>query len=172
MGLKEKYAYKRIYKEASLVNRKPVIPHLSGVIKIGVLWQPTQKDAFRYLNSHFSKYQVIFRGFCVFEESVDPQPDANSITSKQINWWGLPKKETTNDFTKTDFDILFNVALKQNMVLDYLTATSLAKFKIGCSPNENNFFDLNINIGEKQDALYLVKQQIFYLGQLNKNTSK
>ena len=68
-----------------------------------------------------------------------------------------------------NFDVLLNVALEQNITLNYITLNTLAKFKIGWSPNENNYFDLNINITQNQDALYLAKQQIFYLGQLNKN---
>jgi hypothetical protein len=53
--------------------------------------------------------------------------------------------------------------------INYITALSRAKFKTGWSPDEKNFFDLNIKINEKQDALYLAKQQIFYLSQLNVN---
>lgn len=170
MKLKEKIAYRKLYREAALVSRHTLIPNLAGIKKVGVIWQPTQKEAFRYLNSIFNKQQVIFRGFCVFEENVDPHQDANSLTSKDLNWWGLPKKNTTSDFTDIDFDVLFNVALQQNLILDYLTATSKARFKVGWSPNENNFFDLNINIGENQNSLYLAKQQIFYLGQLNKKS--
>jgi len=64
--------------------------------------------------------------------------------------------------------LLLNIALNQNRVLDYLTALSKARFKIGWSPDQSNFFDLNINIGGKQDALFLARQQIFYLSQLNK----
>ena len=68
-----------------------------------------------------------------------------------------------------NFDILLNIALSQNLALDYITALSQAKFKVGSSPNASNYFDLNINIGENNDALYLAKQQIFYLAQLKKN---
>ncbi|MCD6354640.1 MAG: hypothetical protein J7L95_03735 [Prolixibacteraceae bacterium] len=172
MGIKEKYAYRKLQKMTAAISRVPKIPDLENIRKVGVVWQPTQKDAFRYLKHYFNRKQVIFRGFCVFEESVEPQLAANSITTKELNWWGFPKPGKTNDFTSFDFDLLINVALKQNFILDYLTALSVAKFKVGWSPSENNFFDLNINIGQNQDALYLAKQQIFYLGQLNKKTTE
>ena len=71
-----------------------------------------------------------------------------------------------DDFISIKLDVLLNIALKQNLVLDYITLLSKARFKVGCSPEENNYFDLNINIEENDDALFLAKQQIFYLAQL------
>jgi hypothetical protein len=94
----------------------------------------------------------------------------NAITPQTTNWLGFPKKGIAEDFLNTEFDLLLNIALDNNLVLDYLTALSKARFKVGWSPEENNFYDLNINIKGKQDALFLARQQIFYLGQLNKKT--
>jgi len=105
---------------------------------------------------------------CVYEDHAGVPGDSSIITSKNLNWMGLPKPGPVDDFIKTEFDVLFNIALEQNLVLDYITSLSHAKFKTGWSPEKHNFFDLNINIGNKQDALYLAEQQIFYLRQLNK----
>ncbi len=95
----------------------------------------------------------------------------NIITSKDLNWIGLPREESCESFINTEFDLFLNVALHQNLPLVYVTALSRAKFKVGWSPADHNFFDLNIKIGSKQDALFLAEQQIFYLSQLNKKTS-
>jgi hypothetical protein len=72
------------------------------------------------------------------------------------------------EFVNIRFEVLFNIALENNLVLDYITALSQARFKVGSSPDASNYFDLNINIGENPDSMYLAKQQIFYLAQLNK----
>ncbi|HSH19248.1 MAG TPA: hypothetical protein VLA03_02270 [Draconibacterium sp.] len=66
------------------------------------------------------------------------------------------------------FEILLNIALEDNLVLDYITGLSKAQFKVGSSAKPKNYFDMNINIGENTDPMYLAKQQIFYLAQLNK----
>ncbi len=105
---------------------------------------------------------------CVYDNHAGVPEDTSILTSKDLNWMKLPKPGPVDDFIKTEFDVLFNISLEQNRVLDYITALSRAKFKTGWSPEKRNFFDLNINIGEKQDALYLAEQQIFYLRQLNK----
>ncbi len=168
MKIKEIYARKKLAKIISNIVRRPVFPDINKVKTIGVIWQPTQKEAFQYLKSYFNREQVIFRGFCVFEAITNPHQDANTLTVKDLDFWGLPKKEKVEEFTNIRFEVLFNIALEDNLALDYITALSQARFKVGCSPNIKNYFDLNINIGENSDPMYIAKQQIFYLAQLNK----
>lgn len=166
--IKEIIARKKFERLISTIDRKPVFPNINTVKTIGVIWQPTQKEAFQYLKSYFNREQVIFRGFCVFEAITNPHQDANTLTVKDLDFWGLPKKEKVEEFTNIKFEVLFNIAFENNLVLDYITALSQARFKVGSSPDTNNHFDLNINIDENRDAMYLAKQQIFYLAQLNK----
>lgn len=166
--IKEIFARKKFERLISTIDHKPVFPNINTVKTIGVIWQPTQKDAFQYLKSYFNREQVIFRGFCVFESITNPQQDSNTLTVKDLDFWGLPKKEKVEEFINIKFEVLFNIALDNNLVIDYITALSQARFKVGSSPDTNNHFDLNINIDENRDAMYLAKQQIFYLAQLNK----
>jgi hypothetical protein len=168
MKLIEKIAYYTLSKKIKAVNRQVQLPHPDQIRKVGVVWQPGEKAAFQLLHDHFARDKVIFRNMCVYEDHAGVPEGTNAITSKDLNWMGLPKPGPVDDFIKTEFDVLFNIALEQNLVLDYITALSHARFKAGTSVSQRNFFDLNINIGNKQDALYLAEQQIFYLRQLNK----
>jgi len=168
MGIKEIIAHKKLDNLISKTNREVVFPNINTAKNIGVIWQPTQKEAFQYLKNYFTREQIICRGFCVFEEITNPHQAANTLTVKDLDFWGLPKKEKVDDFISIKFEILLNIALENNLVLDYLTALSQARFKVGSSPKTKNYFDMNINIGENSNPLYLAKQQIFYLAQLNK----
>ena len=168
MRIKEIYARKKLSKLISKIDRYPVFPNINTVKTVGVIWQPTQKEAYQYLKAYFYREQVIFRGFCVFEELTNPQQDFNTLTVNDLDFWGLPKKDKIDEFTNIRFEVLFNIAQENKLVLDCITALSKARFKIGCSPNLNNFFDMNIKIDENDDSMYLVKQQIFYLALLNK----
>ena len=170
MGIKENFVRRKLAKLTQNVSRNPVMPDVTTAKIIGVIYHPSQKEAFNYLKNYFNREHVIFKGFCVFEENSNPHPDASSLTVKDLNFWGLPKPDMIGDFVDMKFDVLLNIALEQNLVLDYITLLSKARFKVGWSPEENNYFDLNINIGENDDAMFLAKQQIFYLAQLkNKN---
>ncbi len=166
--IKEIFARKKFERLLSTIERSPVFPDIEKIKNIGVIWQPTQKEAFQFLKGYFNREQVIFRGFCVFESITNPYQDTYTLTVKDLDFWGLPKKEKVEEFTNIRFDILFNLAIDNNLAIDYITALSHARFKVGGSSDSNNHFDLNINIDENQDAMYLVKQQIFYLSQLNK----
>ncbi len=168
MGIKEIYARRKLASLISKTDHLPVFPNINMVKNVGVIWQPTQKEAFQYLKNYFNREQIIFRGFCVFEAITNPQQDSNTLTVKDLDFWGLPKKEKVDEFINIRFEILLNITLENNLVIDYITALSKAKFKVGSSKKTNNYFDLNINIDENRDPMYLAKQQIFYLAQLNK----
>lgn len=171
MKLIENFAYRKLQKEADTVTRRVQLPNPDSIRKVCVLWQPSQEKAYQYIHNYFQHSQVIFRNLCVYDKDSVVPTGTNVITPKDLNWLGFPKPGLTGDFIKAEFDLLLNVSPEQNLVLLYLTALSRAHFKIGCSASGLNFFDLNIQINSKQDALYLARQQIFYLEQLNKKTS-
>jgi hypothetical protein len=171
MKLIEKYAYRKLLKEAATVKRRVVLPNPENIRKVCVLWQPSQEQAYQYLHDYFQRARVIFRNLCVYNQHSVMASGMNVVTPKELNWLGFPKSALIEDFLKTDYDLLLNVALEQNLALLYLTAMSQAHFKIGWSPSGLNFFDLNIQINGRKDAEYLARQQIFYLEQLNKKTS-
>lgn len=170
MGIIEKYARKKLQRMEAAGKRNPVIPNPDTLKKVGVIWQPGGKDAYHYLHNYFIKKQAIFRSLCVLEKPVEMMVDATSLSPKDVNWLKFPKPGIVDSFIEMNFDVLLNIALEQNITLDYITLQTQAKFKIGWSPDEKNYFDLNINISQNKNALYLAEQQIFYLGQLNKKT--
>ncbi len=171
MGFKQKYANKKLAKLVSAQNRKPVIPAMNPHSKVVVIWQPSEKPVVQFLREHFNKTGAIFRDYCIFDSNSNPGSETNSFFSSDLNWWGIPKPEKVRDFIETDFDLLLCIARESNFYLEYILALSKAKFKIGSSLNEANPFDLNIKIEENRDTMYLAKQQIFYLAQLNKTAN-
>jgi hypothetical protein len=168
MNFKEKYARRKLNKLIGQQKHEAVLPELNQKSVIGVIWQPTEKSALQFLHDYYNKKGVIFRDFCIFDNTSNPAHETNSLSSKDLNWWGIPKPEFTNEFLNVSFDILFCLALNHNFQTDYMVALSKAKFKIGSSVTNNNLFDLNIKIEENQDAKYLAEQQLFYLSQLLK----
>nr|WP_319512638.1 hypothetical protein [uncultured Draconibacterium sp.] len=169
MGFKEKFAYRKLRKLISQQKRTPIIPKLSLHSKVGVIWQPSEKPAVQYLRNYFNQHGAIFRDYCIFDSDSNPAAEANSLSVKDLNWWGIPKPEKISDFLETNLDLLLCLAAEKNYAVDYITALSQAKFKIGSSESDNSYFDLNIKIGKNQDAMFLAEQQIFYLAQLNNN---
>ena len=129
MKLIEKFAYRKLQKEAAAVKRRIVLPNPESLRKVCVLWQPSQEQAFKFLHDYFQRSQTIFRNFCVYSHQTVVAAGTNMITPKDLDWMGLPKKGIADDFIKTEYDLLMNIALEQNLVLHYLTALSRASFK-------------------------------------------
>ncbi|QIA07988.1 hypothetical protein G0Q07_09725 [Draconibacterium halophilum] len=150
--------------------RTPIIPKLSLHSKVGVIWQPSEKPAVKYLRNYFNQHGAIFRDYCIFDSDSNPATEANSLTINDLNWWGIPKPEKVSDFIEMKLDLLLCLASEKNYAVDYITALSHAKFKIGSSETDNSYFDLNIKIGQNKDTMFLAQQQIFYLAQLNNTT--
>lgn len=169
MGILENYARKKLQQQYLYIKRQPVLPDFDKIRKVGVIWQPAQKVAFEYLQDFFSKKKVIFRHLCFINEKVKGEYDSNTLTKNDLDWLGFPKKNSAGILCEQDFDLIFNISTDQNITLDYLSAMTSARFKTGFSLSQSEFFDLNIKIEPNQDSLFLVKQQIFYIGQLNKS---
>ena len=55
MGIKQKYAQRKLKKLADRIKHNPVFPTMENAKSIGVIWQPSQKEAFQYLKSYFNK---------------------------------------------------------------------------------------------------------------------
>lgn len=172
MGLKDKYRNWKLKKQIGSVKRMPIVRNLDEIQKVGVIWQPSQKEAYRYIKDYFNKNQIIFRSFCVFDSNTNPPEGTNVLTPADLNFWGIPKHEKVADFMFSGYQLLLNISTEPSFVNNYITALTVADFKVGGPANNSEFFDLNINISQNQDALYLAKQQIFYLAQLNKNSKK
>ncbi len=166
MKIKEKIVARILARTERDIHRAPSIPDLHTAKQIGILWQPAQQAAFQYLHKYFTRQQAIVSDLCITEDNLQAAQQ-NTITPKDLNWLGFPKSIKTENFLHTPFDILMNIATTQNTALKYITLTSNAKFKTGIHTDMQNYFDLSINIDQSQDALYFVKQQIFYLGQIN-----
>ena len=168
MGIIENYARKKLQQLYSYIKRQPVLPDLDKIRKVAVIWEPAQKEAFDFLMEYFKKRQIIIRHICFINEKIKDNTDSNVLAKSDLNWLGFPKNNLAGILGEDNFDLLFNITTVQNITLDYLTAMTHARFKTGYSPSKISYFDLNIKIEADQDSLFLVKQQIFYISQLNK----
>ena len=66
--------------------------------------------------------------------------------SKDFGWNGVIKNLDFIEFIDTDFDILISYYRKSNLELNFATACSKAKFKIGISKSNENLNDFTIDI--------------------------
>ncbi len=170
MGLRKKYANRRLRKIEGKSLRNPTIPDLDSIKKVGIVWEPGDEAAFQYLKTYFYEKGTVVHSLCVGNKNAGFAPGTDSLTPKGLNWLNLPKPGQIDTFARQGFDLLLNITLTQSVALDFINLCTQAKFKAGWSPNEKNYLDLNIIIEKNKDAMFLAQQQIFYIGQLNQKT--
>lgn len=86
------------------------------------------------------------------------------ITNKQLNWYYKPTDEQADEFINTEFDILINLSISDDFPVQYLTALSKAKFKVGKPGVFTPYLDMMIDVKEvdknKQKEENEIKQRL------------
>ena len=90
----------------------------------------------------------------------------NFYCNTDLNWYLKPKTEMIDQFIDKEFDILFDLSIKQSFTTDYVGSLSKAAFKIGIQ-KENAYPDLVFDINKNKSTDYLIEQIKYYLNILN-----
>ena len=89
------------------------------------------------------------------------------ITRNDLNWYHKPTGEVVESFYTQDPDILFDLTDNAPLELQFLVQLSTARFKIGIYTEEENDYDLMINLTQRHDVGYLTEQIEHYVSMLN-----
>lgn len=104
---------------------------------------------FGYINSNEKKYEPFL------------------ITNKDLNWYGLPIKKSLQDFSDTNFDILFGFFIGIDSPLNSVFASSKAKLRVGIDYGQSNIlFDLIIKSANIKNHTDSIQPQINFLTQV------
>lgn len=88
------------------------------------------------------------------------------ITRKNLNWYLKPRGEPVESYYGKEPDVLFDFTLGQSLELQFLVQLSGAKFKVGCYTDQENDYDLMINLTEQCNVETLVQQIKHYMEML------
>jgi hypothetical protein len=172
MGIKLKLANRILNSKLDLVAREKKVVNLDSAQTVGILWEIDQKDAYIRVKNELYLAGIKETGLCYFpsKKSMIPE-EINGFSRKQTSWWlEIPKAELVEDFIHQKFDILIDLTGQNSFPMVYVTALSEATFKIGYAGKSVNYFDLNIEFGEKPETSLLTDQILYYLKRINKTT--
>lgn len=86
------------------------------------------------------------------------------LTDKDTNWYGKPGGGTTGYFMRSPFDLLINFCTEESLPLEYISAVSPAKFRVGFNKvPENANYDLILIPKENKDISNLIQNLEHYL---------
>jgi hypothetical protein len=89
------------------------------------------------------------------------------ITRNDLNWYYKPFGEVVESFYTQDPDILFDLTPNVPLELQFLVQLSTARFKIGIFTEQENDYDLMINLTKPSDMAFLTDQIKHYVSILN-----
>ena len=171
MGLKLKIANKLLSSKLASISREKKVFNLDTATSAGILWEIDQQESFDRIESELKNAGIKTVGLCYFplKKAVIPA-GINGFTRKQTTWSEIPKTELAEDFIDQKFDILIDLTGQRHIPIIYLTALSVAAFKIGYAGSSQNNFDLNIEFREQPETSQLAEQILYYLKRINKST--
>jgi hypothetical protein len=82
---------------------------------------------------------------------------------KEMDWVFRPKTATVREFAEQPFDLLINLSRKPVLPLEYISALSKAKFRVGPVTEKTFCYDLMIESPHGKDLSDFIRQIVFYL---------
>ncbi|MFW5645123.1 MAG: DUF6913 domain-containing protein [Bacteroidota bacterium] len=126
------------------------------------------KEFSRFLKSNGIKTQLL--GYIESKEVPDEMvlwDDCNIVTIQDIDWFLKPKSPEALDFIAREFNILFDLSLTHYFTMCYISKLSSANFKVGRYTDEDNDYDLMIDITKNPRVDYFIEHINNYLSILN-----
>lgn len=88
---------------------------------------------------------------------------------KELTWYLKPAGTFLPVFAEEEFDVLIDLNIHDHFPLKYVSALSMAHFKVGKFSEENkNIFDLLIDFEKDKTFKYFLRQVDIYLDMINK----
>jgi len=159
------YFYLR-FKNKKLAERQPI--SLKNAQHIGIIFQAEniqQNDSILAFSKKLKELHkdVQLLGYMPKREFGFQYPFP-FISNKETSWYGKPGGGTSGFFTRSPFDLMINFCSEDCLPLEYISAVSDAKFRVGFNKDINNAnYDLILISNEKQNISNLIQNLEKYL---------
>ncbi|HQV79122.1 MAG TPA: hypothetical protein PLJ42_10860 [Chitinophagales bacterium] len=154
------------FKNKKVISRIPI--SLQAANKIGIIFHGEdvrQNDTIlafvKHLKSIHKDVQLL--GYLPKREFGFQYPFP-FISNKDTTWYGKPGGGTSGFFTRDTFDLMINFCADDCLPLEYISANSMAKFRVGFNKDiHNTNYDLILISNEKSNISKLISNLENYL---------
>lgn len=156
------------------LKRKVKVHNFNTAKTAGIIFNSPDENSFEAIKqflSYLSQFElkVIALGYIhskKIPETFLMRKGINFYCKTDLNWYYKPKNEIVEQFINQEFDILFDLSIKDFFTVNYVGSLSKATFKIG-KQSDNAHLDLTIDIKENKSVEYLIDQIKHYLNIIN-----
>lgn len=174
--IRTKIGYIFLDKKINKLKRNKEFNNFHSAKTIGILFNATKQDLYVKAKKFIDfltekKIDVTGLGYVLKKEAISWYSEHKNIdffSMEELSWYFKPQSINVNRFINTQFDILIDISLEENLTLDFIVALSKAEFKISHQTNKN-YADFLIKIpDENHNIEYFTKQIQHYLSSISK----
>ncbi|MBE0647713.1 MAG: hypothetical protein IH596_08015 [Bacteroidales bacterium] len=154
------------------MNRNRFMFNLAGAKRIGIIYPIFTPSDYNEVEAFVSELQkerkeVKALGYLPHKEMVShfiPRLSYDFFSQEEVNWYFMPTSARVSDFIRTDFDLLIDLTLEDNLSLKFIAGLSQARCKVGrFSETNNRYYDLMIKVDAPLPLTEFIKQIQHYL---------
>lgn len=170
----KQFFFNQVLKE--VLPKKPLqrdLINLRDAKSIGILFIGTKPDDIITISNFADSLkseqkQVFILGYQDLKNKEEIGP--RLFNKNSVNWYGIPQDAKVDQFQTLNLDILICAFNEECMPLEYIAATSKAKFRIGVyNPQKVNFYELMLNVSNEKPLPYVLQQIVHFLKAINKH---
>jgi hypothetical protein len=169
--LRENIGYRVLKRKRKGAERVRQVHNFETAESAVILFDTSVTDAFQVVKDFrkfLSSHEIQSAAFGYVHEKEVPQEmlfwkNFSFITRSNINWYRKPSGESVNNFFSKDPDLLVDFTRDTPLELQYLVQLSSANFKIGAYTEEENDYDLMIQLSADEDMSFFSEQVIHYV---------
>lgn len=147
------------------------IVNLADAREVGILFDATDTDRAALVNQLADSLRTQFRKIHMLGFYNYPKPALNltfpHFHKKQLNWYLEPQGHLVDEFMERKFDVLINAYAGENPPLEYISALSNARYRIGLYDQSKMYLsDVMIQVQERNNLRQFIEQVKHYIYQL------
>jgi hypothetical protein len=172
----------RFMKEMKRVKRKPEVVSFDEAVKIGLLYDATDERDSEVVKNYVKNVRANYKKDIIAMGYIDRKTPLKSqyaqfgldfFTRKDLNFQMIPVNPIVNNFINEKFDILINLNSGNCFPLQYISAMSQARFRVGRYSNGNTvFFDLMIKLKGEPAIRTVIEEIEHFLRLIKKHESQ
>ena len=155
--------------------RERKVMSMKDAKRIGLLYNATEPEDFEIVKTYVKKLladkkEVTSLGFVDKKELPANQfakLGLDFFTRKNLNWYMVPNSPLVTNFINEEFDIIINLNIGMCFPLQYISAISKAKYRVGQYDLKNAiYYDLMIHTPKNETLEHFIKETDFYLNKI------
>lgn len=163
-------AFSQLYLKRQLkqVSRNVKTCNIDHAGNIGILFNATETVSFDIIRDFVKqlegkKRNITALGYVHNKSLIDHylyRKGFDFISKSDLNWFHRPNPKLIEGFTAKSFDILFDLSLDELYPIQYILATSTARFKVGKYSPAQEHLDFMIDISKEEMTMQLIQNEL------------